>query len=388
MIQTITMAATKLLVLMLLNLLFGIRMVLGRALWRSLDDVLNSEGTSTPGYKHTFHPRDKASPIEVNTSYKSPPEDFSIPFKIPRHLHRRALVQPAPATDSEFDASAAKGCSMLYMLAANVEDALTRMKTNPKLSKLSTSQSQWDKDEDLKQFGWAKNEVPVDWAYLGVDDVMRDLSIDTASNAGVNVRLVQDIAVEVEGMKFVVSVPASPSCLSLIVSLHDADYASIMASNGTYEQAIDVAAGLVIPHYVFSPYYEVQANNIEGKVVPFAQYSDVLFLEYFKLCSRAKASVSGLKYLLFLNVGNTNTWAVVLKALMNRNDGKKDISQWPGTEFSMNEAEGKALLGTQVGAPLAWMLIQHKKAFGAKSVVKVSLRSSNFQLHLVNTLIN
>jgi hypothetical protein len=97
----------------------------------------------------------------------------------------------------------------------------------------------------------------------------------------------------------------------------------------------------------------------------------VLFLEYSKLCGRAKVDVSGFKYFLAINIENPNTWSIALKALMNKNNGKKDIPKWPGTEFSLNEAEGKALLGTQIGAPLAWMLIQHKKAFGAKSVVKV-----------------
>ena len=106
--------------------------------------------------------------------------------------------------------------------------------------------------------------------------------------------------------------------------------------------------------------------------MPLAQYSDVIFLEYSKLCDRAKKEVSGLKYMLAINVENPNTWSIVLKALMNRNGGNTDIPLWPGTEFSMNEAEGKALLGTQIGAPLAWMLIQHKQAFGARSVVKAS----------------
>jgi hypothetical protein len=109
--------------------------------------------------------------------------------------------------------------------------------------------------------------------------------------------------------------------------------------------------------------------------VPLAQYSDVIFLEYSKLCGRAKKDVSGLKYMLALNVENPNTWSIVLKALTNKNGGKTDIPLWPGTEFSMNEAEGKALLGTQIGAPLAWMLNQHKQAFGARSVVKVSFCS-------------
>lgn len=98
----------------------------------------------------------------------------------------------------------------------------------------------------------------------------------------------------------------------------------------------------------------------------------MVFLEYSKLCGRAKKAVSGLKYMLALNIENPNTWSIVLEALMNKNGGKTDIPLWPGTEFSMDTAEGKALLGTQIRAPLAWMMIQHKKAFEARSVVKVS----------------
>jgi hypothetical protein len=132
-----------------------------------------------------------------------------------------------------------------------------------------------------------------------------------------------------------------------------------------------VAAGLVIPYYIFSPRHEAAANNIKGELVPFAQYSDVLFLQYSKLAGRAKADMTSLKHLLFINIENANTWSIALRVLKNKNDGKMDIPLWPGTEFSLNEVEGRALLGTQIGAPLAWMLIQHKQAFGAKSVVKV-----------------
>jgi hypothetical protein len=71
-----------------------------------------------------------------------------------------------------------------------------------------------------------------------------------------------------------------------------------------------------------------------------------MFLEYSKLCGKAKQQVSGLKYMLALNIENPTTWSIVLKALMNKNGGKSDVPLWPGTEFSMNMAEGKALLGT------------------------------------------
>jgi len=134
----------------------------------------------------------------------------------------------------------------------------------------------------------------------------------------------------------------------------------------------------MIPYYIFSPRHEAQANNIKGDIVPLAQYSDVIFLEYSKLCGRAKKDVSGLKHLLALNIENPNTWSIVLKALTKKSGGKTDIPLWPGTEFSMNTDEGKALLGTQIGSPLAWMMIQHKTAFGTKSVVKVSSLLSCF----------
>ena len=120
--------------------------------------------------------------------------------------------------------------------------------------------------------------------------------------------------------------------------------------------------------------------------MPLAQYSDVVFLEYSKLCGQAKQQVSGLKYMLALNIENPTTWSIVLKALMNKNGGKSDVPLWPGTEFSMNMAEGKALLGTQIGAPLAWMMIQHKKAFGARSVVKVSFLLSEHEANRKNAL--
>jgi hypothetical protein len=138
-----------------------------------------------------------------------------------------------------------------------------------------------------------------------------------------------------------------------------------------------VAEGIIMPYYVFSPLNEAKDKKIEGEIVPLERYSDVLFLEYSKLCGRAHAQISDFRYFLALNIENVNTWSIALKALMNKNGGKKDIPIWPGTEFSLNEPEGKALLGTQIGAPLAWMLIQHKQAFGTKSVVKVV-----FSIHL------
>jgi hypothetical protein len=57
----------------------------------------------------------------------------------------------------------------------------------------------------LKQYGWTETEKDVNWDNLGVNDVMKDLGIDTSSKTKSNMQLVQDQAVEVDGTKFVAS---------------------------------------------------------------------------------------------------------------------------------------------------------------------------------------
>lgn len=75
---------------------------------------------------------------------------------------------------------------------------------------------------------------------------------------------------------------------------------------------------------------------------------------------------------MFLKIVNENTWGMVLKLLMDKT-GSYNIPYWPGVTFSMDEPEGKALLSTQIGTPLAWLLIQHKVQFGLKTVLKARI---------------
>lgn len=179
----------------------------GRVLVRPSTTALSPYGTEHAGDVQTYSllGTDSKSQIDRNTtSLDRGIDDISF-YITSKRLHRRAGKQPAAATDSQLTASTAKGCSMLYMLAANADDALTRMKTNPKLLSLTTSQSKWDNAGALKQYGWTEKKNDVNWAYMGVNDVMKDLGIDTASKANSNVQLVQDQTVEVDGTKFVVS---------------------------------------------------------------------------------------------------------------------------------------------------------------------------------------
>jgi hypothetical protein len=178
----------------------------GRVLVRPSIPTLDRYSNEFPGEVQTYNLLDRNSNSQTDTNITSLDQSFDdiSSYITTKQLHRRAGKQPAPATDSQFTASAAKGCSMLYMLAANAEDALTRMKTNPKLLSLTSSQSKWDNAGALKQYGWTEAKNAVNWAYMGINDVMKDLGIDTASKANPNVQLVQDTAVEVDRTKFVV----------------------------------------------------------------------------------------------------------------------------------------------------------------------------------------
>ena len=178
----------------------------GRVLVRPSTTALSRHDDQFSGDVQTYDLLDTDSnpQIETNLTFLDHGIDDISSYITSKRLHRRAGKQPAPATDSQSTALAAKGCSMLYMLAANAEDALTRMKTNPKLLSLSSSQSKWDNAGALKQYGWTETKNAVNWAYMGINDVMKDLGIDTASKANTNVQLVQDQAVEVDGTKFVV----------------------------------------------------------------------------------------------------------------------------------------------------------------------------------------
>lgn len=184
-----------------------LHMVSGRVLVRpSVGTLLpyNADFTGNQ-YAPQLPDRNDHQPITTNATASDRIYNDLLSFLSSKRLQRRAGKQPAPATDAELAASAAKGCSMLYMMAANADDALTRLKTNPSLAGLTSSQSRWDNAGALKQYGWAEIKDTVNWAYMGVNDVMKELGIDTASSDNVNVQLLQENAVTVDGKSYVVS---------------------------------------------------------------------------------------------------------------------------------------------------------------------------------------
>ena len=193
-------------------------LVSGRVLSRPSVSTLLPYDTDSISNRYAPQLLDRSHPQPTTTNVTTSDQIYNdlITFLSSKRLQRRAGKQPAPATDAELAASAAKGCSMLYMIAANADDALTRLKTNPKLTGLTSSQSRWDNAGALKQYGWVEKQDPVNWPYMGVNDVMKELGIDTMSKDNVNVQLMQETAVTVDGISYVVSeVPFADSLCDL-----------------------------------------------------------------------------------------------------------------------------------------------------------------------------
>lgn len=115
-----------------------------------------------------------------------------------------------------------------------------------------------------------------------------------------------------------------------------------------------------------------------------SHYSDVLYLEYSKLALEARVYDRDLRHILFHNVENQSTWAIILTIfdkLGSLRTPKKPknakpqlvLDRWPGTVFDASSSSRKALQATPLGATVAWLLIQHKTTFRDRLVTEVSV---------------
>jgi hypothetical protein len=109
--------------------------------------------------------------------------------------------------------------------------------------------------------------------------------------------------------------------------------------------------------------------------------SDVYFLQWQKLAGGSN-KIKNLKYFIRKDVQNRDTLKIIDEATGNV------AKEWPGTTFSMESDEGKALLRTPNGVGLAYMLIQHKPELGVKvptqvRVFKTTNKSGNVEKHLL-----
>jgi hypothetical protein len=80
--------------------------------------------------------------------------------------------------------------------------------------------------------------------------------------------------------------------------------------------------------------------------------------------------VKNLKYIFRHQVVNLETIAVIKEVLEKRGEEQKP---WPGVQISMTERDAWAILGSPNGRGAAWMLLQHKRQLGMKSISAVTI---------------
>jgi hypothetical protein len=69
------------------------------------------------------------------------------------------------------------------------------------------------------------------------------------------------------------------------------------------------------------------------------------------------------------NIVNDDTVLLVARAFKNAKEEK--LSPWPGVSFDGTSDEGKALIGSPIGATVAHLLIGHKAELGIKHISRV-----------------
>ncbi|KAF2829149.1 hypothetical protein CC86DRAFT_271076, partial [Ophiobolus disseminans] len=95
--------------------------------------------------------------------------------------------------------------------------------------------------------------------------------------------------------------------------------------------------------------------------------SDVIWAYW----ARNHPNVANLRYYFANNILNEDTLRVIAKIL--KDETLPDVPHWPGLRFEENESEFEALLGTPIGATIAYILIQHKAQLGIKLIKSIAI---------------
>jgi hypothetical protein len=104
---------------------------------------------------------------------------------------------------------------------------------------------------------------------------------------------------------------------------------------------------------------------------PLQHWSEVAFLQYLSTFAFPPPQPLPLKAVFRVQIQNVETYTLLQKVIEKH--GHDTYLEWPGVSFEAESEEGRAILGTPNGSGVAWMLVQHKKQFGGKSVERVNL---------------
>jgi hypothetical protein len=148
----------------------------------------------------------------------------------------------------------------------------------------------------------------------------------------------------------------------------------VPATNAKFFSIINPSGGMIVGVENTSPTKQLRCGRIQGwqasdMMLPKLKFwSDVVYLQW-----KSKAQVTDdLKYIVRSHIVNTKTRAVAEHIVASKT-GKERWPAWGDASWDMGSDEAVALLGTPNGAGVAWLLAQHRKQLGHKTIGRIRL---------------
>jgi hypothetical protein len=237
----------------------------------------------------------------------------------------------------------------------------------------SCASSTYLQQRDLAQWGWSRSTLR--YKFISISNDIQKLIAACAHDSGgtrddlhaiVGVSDMHDEDVTVNGVEY--------SCTM----------AHIFST-------LNPKAGLLIAQVNTTPENMLTGDQKKSDAIKLPElkhWSDVAFLQWTDLS--VEGVVPDLKFVARVSIHNDVTRTVLETVLANirkkKNVGDKYLPQWPGVTFTMESDEGNGLLGTPNGSGVAWLLAQHKKELGHKTVERVRLwyefKAANLLFHI------
>ena len=149
------------------------------------------------------------------------------------------------------------------------------------------------------------------------------------------------------------------------------------ATEALFCQVINPSDGIIVAYDNYTARAMIEECARCYSVIPkLKHWSDVAYLQWL---SKANEK-SNLRYVLRHNVLNDVTRFAVTYLMLQ---GRLVVKEWPGTTYNAGSVEFNALLGSPNGSGVAYLLIQHRKGLGHKTVDKVTIFKEKWDIMLL-----
>ncbi|KAF1994511.1 hypothetical protein P154DRAFT_585619 [Amniculicola lignicola CBS 123094] len=250
-----------------------------------------------------------------------------------------------PASDEEWDKAVCKGAVLLAQMEATDKEA-GKMYNPP----LESAQSKFTSfPDDLEKWGYGSLE------YDDYYDFKVSLPLTSA----------------LEGLGVDAKIKSDGGKNRAVLWEHENEKTIANPTGASYTTVFNPDDGVIIAWGKYSPAYMGPKKNPPVTVFPaLKSWSDVTFLQWAGLTSKAGKSAGNIRHIISSPVENKPSQALIARALKN---AKKELGAWPGTSFTTTTDEGKALLAAPNGVGITYFLSQHKAQLGTKTVTKLTV---------------